>query len=104
MMARRVCGVTRVRCSRGSSEPIGELVRPIDVEEEHDDAPTLPDWAEDYFADQRRYWTALRDGGVIDLADTARLIRRQVDGQAGDNLPASGSRECAPDSNSEEQG
>ncbi|GIZ97546.1 hypothetical protein TTY48_21580 [Tsukamurella sp. TY48] len=60
-------------------EPNRELVRPIDVEEEHDEVPTLPDWVEDYFAEQRRYWRTLRDGGVVDLAEAGELIRRQVE-------------------------
>ncbi|WP_220657471.1 hypothetical protein [Tsukamurella sp. TY48] len=41
--------------------------------------PTLPDWVEDYFAEQRRYWRTLRDGGVVDLAEAGELIRRQVE-------------------------
>ncbi|BDD84460.1 hypothetical protein TPB0596_42230 [Tsukamurella pulmonis] len=69
-------------------EPIDELVRPIDVEEEHDDAPALPPWVEDYFADQRRYWRTLRDDGIVDLADTGELIRRQVERPSG-RQPAS---------------
>lgn len=60
-------------------EPIDELVRLMGMGEEHDDVPALPDWVEDYFADQRRYWRTLRDDGLIDLADTGELIRRQVD-------------------------
>ena len=58
------------------------------MEEERDDVPALPDWVEDYFADQRRYWQTLRDDGVIDLTGTAEAILRQV-GQPSRRQPAS---------------
>ena len=55
-------------------------MRPIDVEEERDDVPALPKWVEDYFADQRRYWRGLREDGIIDLAGTAEIIGRHIEG------------------------
>ena len=47
--------------------------------EESDDMPALPQWVEDYFADQRERWRGLREDGIIDLAGTAEVIRRLVE-------------------------
>lgn len=63
-------------------EPICRLVRLIDVDQEHEDVPALPEWVEEYFTEQREHWRRLRDDGLLDLAGTRELIRRQVEGSS----------------------
>ena len=60
------------------SEPIAELVRPTYVDHERDGVPVLPAWAEGYFAEQRRYWAALREGGALTLDQEGAIIRAEV--------------------------
>ncbi|QIP38021.1 hypothetical protein G9444_0777 [Rhodococcus erythropolis] len=53
-------------------EPITELMRLIDVDDEYAEdlpCPTLPWWAEDYLAEQRAFWRLLRGGGALTEED-----------------------------------
>lgn len=38
--------------------------------------PALPDWAEDYFGEQRTFWRTLRHGGLLTGQGQALLVRR----------------------------
>ncbi|KXP08727.1 hypothetical protein AXK60_08615 [Tsukamurella pseudospumae] len=55
------------------------------MEDEQNESPSLPGWVEDYFAEQRAYWTALRDGGALTPDQERESIRRAVRGLVGDN-------------------
>lgn len=52
-------------------------MRPIGVEDEHDDVPVLPDWVEGYFAEQRKYWRTLRAGEAITVEQQAKMIQAE---------------------------
>ncbi|SKR40434.1 Uncharacterised protein [Mycobacteroides abscessus subsp. abscessus] len=43
-------------------------------------APALPAWAERELAERRRFWAALRDGGVVGVEDERAAIEREVRG------------------------
>lgn len=45
-----------------------------------EDDTALPEDVERLFADQRRYWSALRAGGAVDSATEAACIRREIEG------------------------
>lgn len=41
-----------------------------------EDHTPLPDWAEEYFAQQRQWWRMLRETGVMSDADALAEIHR----------------------------
>lgn len=56
------------------SEPIAEPVRPIGVGRESEGLRRF----DEYAADQRRYWNALREGGALAPGQEGEIIRAEV--------------------------
>ncbi|WP_175400036.1 hypothetical protein [Tsukamurella pseudospumae] len=44
--------------------------------ESDDGVPALPAWVEAVFADERAYWTSLRDGGVVTV-EGLEMVQRE---------------------------
>ena len=55
-------------------EPIAELVRLMDMGRESGALRRF----DEYAADQRRYWAALREGGALTLDQEGEIIRAEV--------------------------
>ncbi len=71
-------------CITARVEPITELMRQIDVDDEYAEdlpGPTLPWWAEDYLAEQRAFWRLLRGGGALTEEQQREVIERQADSE-----------------------
>lgn len=71
-------GAASAVAPRHSLEPNVTLMRLMDMEPEEIE---LPDWVEAMFAEERAYWTVLRDSGLMDAAAELEYLGREVEGR-----------------------